>query len=83
MKFLPIFFFRKISEEIIPPGSQGIFRQKSTCDNLSLSGYARAARVAKQSFGNLLSRKMATSTSQTSVAWPNTKEDYELGKVIG
>lgn len=77
-------FSRKISEEILPPGTQGIFRQKSTCDHISsFSGYARAARVAKHSFGNLLSRKMATSTSQTSVAWPNIKEDYELGKVIG
>ncbi|KAJ8958870.1 hypothetical protein NQ318_019637 [Aromia moschata] len=72
---------RKISEEILPPGTHGIFRQKpATCDHLSLGGYAR---VAKQSFGNLLSRKMATSTSQTSVPWPNTKDDYELGKVIG
>lgn len=72
---------RKISEEILPPGSPGIFRQKATtCDHLSLTGYAR---VAKQSFGNLLSRKMATSSSQTAVPWPNTKDDYELGKVIG
>ncbi|XP_074029961.1 oxidative stress responsive kinase frayed isoform X3 [Leptinotarsa decemlineata] len=72
---------RKISEEILPPGSTGTFRQKSaTCEHISLSGYARAA---KQSFGNLLSRKMATSTSQVPVPWPNTKDDYELGKVIG
>ncbi|CAG9814065.1 unnamed protein product [Phaedon cochleariae] len=72
---------RKISEEILPPGSPGIFRPKpTTCEHLTFSGYARAA---KQSFGNLLSRKMATSTSQTSVPWPNTKDDYELGKVIG
>ncbi|XP_018570076.1 serine/threonine-protein kinase OSR1, partial [Anoplophora glabripennis] len=73
---------RKITpEEILPPCSHGIFRQKTaTCEHLSLSGYAR---VAKQSFGNLLSRKMATSTSQPSVPWSNIKDDYELGKVIG
>ncbi|VEN63162.1 unnamed protein product [Callosobruchus maculatus] len=71
---------RKISEDLLPPGTHGIFRQKSTCEQLSLGGYARAA---KQSFGNLLSRKMATSSSQTSVPWPNSKDDYELGKVIG
>ncbi|KAJ8980055.1 hypothetical protein NQ317_012895, partial [Molorchus minor] len=71
----------KISEDILPPGTNGIFRQKpAACDHLSLTGYAR---VAKQSFGNLLSRKMATSTSQSSLPWPNTKDDYELGKVIG
>ncbi|CAH2012822.1 unnamed protein product [Acanthoscelides obtectus] len=73
---------RKISEDIMPPGIDGIFRQKSTSEQLSLSGYARAA---KQSFANLLSRKMATtiSQSQPSVPWPNSKDDYELGKVIG
>ncbi|KAJ8916306.1 hypothetical protein NQ315_016447 [Exocentrus adspersus] len=73
---------RKIAtEEILPPCSHGIFRQgTATCDHLSLSGYAR---VAKQSFGNLLSRKMATSTSQPPVPWSNNKDDYELGKVIG
>ncbi|XP_044751306.1 serine/threonine-protein kinase OSR1 [Coccinella septempunctata] len=75
---------RKISEEVLPPGIQGSFRQKSektTYDStLTLSGYAK---VMTQSFGNILSKKMAATSSQPSIPWPNTKDDYELGKVIG
>lgn len=77
---------RKISEEVFPPGSHGIFRQKSinSCDShLSLSGYARAARQSIGNIGHILSRKMAASTSQNILPWPNSKDDYELGKVIG
>ncbi|CAH0556663.1 unnamed protein product [Brassicogethes aeneus] len=76
---------RKISEELLPPGSHGIFRQKqSSCDHhLTFSGYARAAKHSIGNIGNILSRKMAASTSQPSIPWPNTKDDYELGKVIG
>ncbi|XP_076269724.1 oxidative stress responsive kinase frayed isoform X2 [Rhynchophorus ferrugineus] len=77
---------RKISEELLPPGSHGIFRQKSQnviYPHLSLGGYARAATQSIGNIGNILSRKMAASTSQPSVPWPNSKDDYELGKVIG
>lgn len=83
IKNFPI--FRKISEEVLPPGSHGIFRQKSTTfdHTLSLSGCARAAKQSFGSIGNILHRKMAASTSQPSVPWPNSKDDYELGKVIG
>lgn len=68
-----------------PQGSPGIFRPISfnSCDKQLLSGCARAAR---QSFGNIgskLTRKMAVTSSQSCVPWPNTKDDYELGKVIG
>lgn len=78
--------FRKISEELLPPGSHGIFRQKSQnaiYPHLSLGGYARAATQSIGNIGNILSRKMAASTSQPSIPWPNSKDDYELGKVIG
>ncbi|XP_050301886.1 serine/threonine-protein kinase OSR1 isoform X2 [Anthonomus grandis grandis] len=83
---------RKISEEMLPPGSPGcpgIFRSKPQSlpefPTSTLGGYGRAV---KQSIGNLgnriiLSKKMAATTSQTSVPWPNSKDDYELGKVIG
>ncbi|XP_017777750.1 PREDICTED: serine/threonine-protein kinase OSR1 isoform X2 [Nicrophorus vespilloides] len=77
---------RKISDEVFPPGSHGIFRQKSigSCEShLSLSGYARAARQSIGNIGNILSRKMAASTSQSLQPWGNTKDDYELGKIIG
>jgi serine/threonine-protein kinase OSR1/STK39 len=75
---------RKISEDL-PLGTHGIFRQKQTTFEhpLSLSSYARAARQSIGNIGNILSRKMAASTSQPSVPWPNSKDDYELGKVIG
>ncbi|XP_044267770.1 serine/threonine-protein kinase OSR1 [Tribolium madens] len=75
---------RKISEDL-PLGTQGTFRQKSSTfeHTLSFSGCARAARQSIGNIGNILSRKMAASTSQPSVPWPNSKDDYELGKVIG
>ncbi|GLV38602.1 frayed [Carabus blaptoides fortunei] len=77
---------RKISGELLPSGSPGIFRQKSlaSCDRpLSLSGCARAARQSIGNIGSILSRKMAAATSPPPPAWPNTKDDYELREVIG
>ncbi|XP_065164704.1 serine/threonine-protein kinase OSR1 isoform X2 [Atheta coriaria] len=83
---------RKISDDMFPPGSAGIFRQKSigSCDHdhrngshLSFSGCARAARQSIGNIGSILTRKMAASTSQTTQPWGNTKDEYELGKVIG
>ncbi|KAI4465170.1 sterile20-like kinase isoform b-related [Holotrichia oblita] len=75
---------KKTQADILPSGSPGIFRQKSTSsDYLSLGDYARAARNSLGNIGNVLSRKMAASTVQTSIPWPNSKDDYELGKVIG
>ncbi|KAK4879555.1 hypothetical protein RN001_007701 [Aquatica leii] len=77
---------RKISNEVVPPGSHGIFRQKSlnSCDKaITLSGYARAARQSIGNIGSILSRKMAASTSQPNLPWPNSKDDYELRQVIG
>lgn len=85
-------YFRKISDDMFPPGSAGIFRQKSigSCDHdhrngshLSFSGCARAARQSIGNIGSILTRKMAASTSQTTQPWGNTKDEYELGKVIG
>ncbi|KAJ3655357.1 hypothetical protein Zmor_014491 [Zophobas morio] len=75
---------KKITEDV-PLGTHGIFRQKPPTfeHSLSLSGYARAARQSIGNIGNILSRKMAATTSQPSVPWPNSKDDYELGKVIG
>lgn len=71
-----------------PHGTAGIFRQKSinSCDRplSSIGEYARAARQSFGSFGTILSRKMAVTSSQTpSIPWPNSKDEYELGKVIG
>lgn len=79
---------RKISGEVLPPGSSGVFRQKSlgACDRhltVALSSCARAARQSIGNIGNLLSRKMAASVSPPSHSWPNSQDDYELGEVIG
>lgn len=82
--------FRKIQQEDGVPshGTAGIFRQKSINSaerslSSSIGDYAR--RAARHSFGAILSssRKMALTSSQSSIPWPNTKDDYELGKVIG
>ncbi|XP_018321984.1 serine/threonine-protein kinase OSR1 [Agrilus planipennis] len=74
------------NQEIFPPGSSGIFRQKSlnSCDrHLSITDYAKAARQSIGNIGTLLSRKMAATTSQPNIPWPNSKDDYELRQVIG
>ncbi|XP_044731357.1 serine/threonine-protein kinase OSR1-like [Chrysoperla carnea] len=78
---------RKISGELLPPGSPGVFRQKSlaSCDRpqLTFSGCARVARQSIGNIGHILSRKMAATSSVAPVVWPNTKDDYELREVIG
>lgn len=82
------------SDLLLPPrGTFGIFRQTSfrTCDqHLPFVGYSREPRMGRyrqqNSIGNIgsrLSQKMAVPSSQSAVPWPNTKDDYELGKVIG
>lgn len=64
---------RKISPGIMPSGSPGIFRRKSsTFEEAALgSGFPRGETVD--------SLKM----SGQHVPWPNTKEDYELKDIIG
>ncbi|KAL1514290.1 hypothetical protein ABEB36_003570 [Hypothenemus hampei] len=75
---------RKISEELMPQGSRGTFRpQSNEYQTLTLGGCSRAAKQSIGNIGHILSRKMAASTSQPLVPWPNSKDDYELGKVIG
>ncbi|KAK9870741.1 hypothetical protein WA026_008308, partial [Henosepilachna vigintioctopunctata] len=72
--------------EVLPPGTQGIFRQKPEMPGMNdslLGGYARAMTQSIGNIGNLLSKKMAATSSQPSIPWPNTQDDYELGKVIG
>ncbi|KAJ8737775.1 hypothetical protein PYW08_000370 [Mythimna loreyi] len=77
--------------DIISPGAQGVFRQKSfgACDRqkTALSSYARAARLsigtAAAGIGNLFTRKMATATANNLCPWPNSQNDYELRDVIG
>ncbi|XP_050560084.1 serine/threonine-protein kinase OSR1 isoform X9 [Spodoptera frugiperda] len=82
---------RKMTSDIISPGAQGVFRQKSfgACDRqkTALSSYARAARLsigtAAAGIGNLFTRKMATATANNLCPWPNSQDDYELRDVIG
>ncbi|XP_060518689.1 serine/threonine-protein kinase OSR1 isoform X2 [Cylas formicarius] len=74
---------RKISEELLPPGSAGIFRQKPQNFDYHPLTIGEYVRVSIGNIGNILSRKMAATSSAPSVPWPNSKDDYELGKVIG
>ncbi|XP_046397890.1 serine/threonine-protein kinase OSR1 isoform X2 [Ischnura elegans] len=73
----------KISPGVLPPGSPGIFRRKTSSTDPAppFSTYPRSARV---SIGNILAHKMAvTGAGGTVQGWPNTKECYELKEVIG
>jgi hypothetical protein len=74
--------FRKISPGLIPPGSPGIFRRKSsTADLPPCTTYTHSTRA---SIGDILAHKMAvTGAGGSHTAWPNSKDDYELKEVIG
>ncbi|XP_039280377.1 serine/threonine-protein kinase OSR1 isoform X2 [Nilaparvata lugens] len=71
--------FRKISPGLMPPGSPGIFRRKSSTGDVP-----PLSSAAKSSTSDDLHNKMAApAPSATVVPWSNTKDDYELKEVIG
>ncbi|KDR21690.1 Serine/threonine-protein kinase OSR1 [Zootermopsis nevadensis] len=73
---------RKISPGLMPPGSPGIFRRKSS--NADLPPFTTCSQSARASIGDILAHKMAvTGAGVTPQGWPNTKDDYELKEVIG
>ncbi|XP_048511457.1 serine/threonine-protein kinase OSR1 isoform X2 [Athalia rosae] len=87
---------RKISPDVLPACSPGIFRQKpfrlttNQCGSLpSLAHTNRncqsSGRGSKHSrLGTALAYKMASASSTAVVqGWPNTKDDYDLKEVIG
>lgn len=72
--------FRKISPGLMPPGSPGIFRRKSS--NADLPPFN--SHSTRASIGGMLAHKMAVTGAGGSLAgWPNSKDDYELKEVIG
>ena len=66
-------FCRKLSPGIMPPGSPGIFRRKSSSSD--------EATLSSTLFRN--DTVDSTKMSGQHVPWANTKEDYELKEVIG
>lgn len=73
------FGIRKISPGLMPPGSPGIFRRKSSTGDVPPLNSA-----AKSSTPDDLHNKMAApAPSTTVVPWSNTKDDYDLKEVIG
>ncbi|XP_069698781.1 serine/threonine-protein kinase OSR1 isoform X4 [Periplaneta americana] len=73
---------KKISPGLMPPGSPGIFRRKSS--NADLPPFTTYSQSARASIGDILAHKMAvTGAGVTPQGWPNTKDDYELKEVIG
>lgn len=75
-----IFRFRKISPGLMPPGSPGIFRRKSSTGDIPPLG----SLATKSSGSDDLHSKMAATVQSTAPpGWPNTKDDYELKEVIG
>ncbi|XP_067006216.2 serine/threonine-protein kinase OSR1 isoform X3 [Anabrus simplex] len=74
--------WQKISPGLMPPGSPGIFRRKSS--NADLPPFSTCTQSARASIGDILAHKMAvTGAGVTPQGWPNTKDDYELKEVIG
>ncbi|GLH06854.1 Serine/threonine-protein kinase hippo [Gryllus bimaculatus] len=72
----------KISSGLMPPGSPGIFRRKSS--NADLPSFSTCAQSARASVGDILAHKMAvTGAGVTPQGWPNSKDDYDLKEVIG
>ncbi|XP_046744176.1 serine/threonine-protein kinase OSR1 isoform X5 [Diprion similis] len=85
---------RKISPDVLPACSPGIFRQKpfrlttnqcATLPSLAHTYRNYSARGSKHSrLGTALAHKMASASSTAVVqGWPNTKDDYDLKEVIG
>ncbi|XP_023717315.1 serine/threonine-protein kinase OSR1 isoform X2 [Cryptotermes secundus] len=70
----------KISPGLMPPGSPGIFRRKSS--NADLPPFN--SHSTRASIGGILAHKMAvTGAGGSLTGWPNSKDDYELKEVIG
>jgi hypothetical protein len=73
--------FRKISPGLMPPGSPGIFRRKSS--NADLPPFATCTLSTRASIGDILAHKMAVTGAGVLAGWPINKDDYELKEVIG
>ncbi|XP_054270613.1 serine/threonine-protein kinase OSR1 isoform X3 [Macrosteles quadrilineatus] len=72
---------RKISPGLMPPGSPGIFRRKSSTEiSPHATIIARSSAGADDSSENKMAATASATTLQT---WPNQKDDYELKEVIG
>lgn len=65
---------RKITPGLMPPGSPGTYRKKSS----SLELPAALQQLPRPHRPSLADTKMAEDKP-----WPNTKEDYDLREVIG
>lgn len=81
-----LFFYISFSESsnrlaekagIFLPGSPGTYRKISATAQLT---NARNRRITA---GNMLAEKMAEVGTTTIGSWPNDKDSYELGEVIG
>ncbi|XP_073973700.1 oxidative stress responsive kinase frayed isoform X3 [Rhodnius prolixus] len=68
------YFDLKISPGVMPPGSPGIFRRKSSTGEMP-----PLRLIVTKENASLYREKMAASHTP----WPNTKDDYELKDVIG
>lgn len=65
---------------IFLPGSPGTYRKISATAQLQNQQTTKSKRTTS---GNVLSNKMAEVTEVAPLVWPNDKDSYELGEVIG
>ncbi|CAL1274707.1 unnamed protein product [Larinioides sclopetarius] len=65
---------------IFLPGSPGTYRKISATAQLQNQQTTKSKRTTS---GNVLSNKMAEVSEVAPLVWPNDKDSYELGEVIG
>ena len=75
---------RKLSSGLVPPGSPGTYKRKSSSAENPVSHYATLPKKQGRRLSAALARELSlTGVGSTVHGWPNGEENYELHDLIG